>query len=220
MSSSTTSHLIKFLQPDEEHQLLLKAEKITLKKNEVVITEAEENKGVYLTASGLIKVFRCQKNGMFILGLAGKGDFIGLDSALFGTQNKTTCIVAQDATLYFIPRAALQEALQSNPSLFIKLMGYLSEKVNQLESRICNVTHKKVLNHFAELIYNLSSASYKTIIVPNILSINEIADLIGTTKFYVYKLIQKLEDKNAISFSDRKLKVTNKEALRLLTVQT
>jgi len=220
MESSTANTFIKILTPEEEALLLAKAEKIFAKKNYTLITEQVENKGVYIIQSGLVKIFRNQGGNLFILGLAGKGDFIGLDSAIFETLNKTTCITAQDSVLYFISRNNLQHILQQNPQLSIKLMGHLSEKVNQLESRIYNVNHKKVLSHFAELIYTLSSTSYKTVIVPNIISINEIADLIGTTKYYVYKLIQKLEDKNAITFADRKLKITNKEVLRLITNKT
>jgi len=205
------------LTPEEEKLLLDRSEKISVKKDEVLIAERSENEGVYIILNGLIKIFRSQGEGLFILGLASRGEFLGLDSAIFEVSNKTTCIAAQDSTLYFISRFDLQRILTAYPKLSIKLMGHLSEKVNQLESRIYNVNHKKVLNHLAELIYNLSATSYKTVIVPNLISINEIANLIGTTKYYVYKLIQKLEDKNAITFADRKLKITNKEILRLIT---
>lgn len=216
MESAVQYNLFKLLTPDDMKLLVSKSERISLKRNVTILEEGEANKGVYIILNGLVKVYRRQADKLFIVGLAGRFDFIGLDSAIYETCNNTTCSTAQDCTLLFITRDTLRNILTQSPGLCVKLMGHLSERVNQLESRIYNVNHKKVLNHLAELIYNLSSTSYKTVIVPNILTITEVADLIGTTKYYVYKLIQKLEDKNAVTFSDRKLKITNKELLRLL----
>jgi CRP-like cAMP-binding protein len=51
-------------------------------------------------------------------------------------------------------------------------------------------------------------------IVPDVLSTQDVADLIGTTPNYVYKIIQKFEDKLLISFKNRKLNVINRELLR------
>jgi CRP-like cAMP-binding protein len=209
-------NLFKLLTPEDMKLLVSKSERISLKKNATILAEGKHNDGFYIILNGLVKVYRRQGDQLFIIGLAERFDFIGLDSAIYETTNNTTCISAQDCTLLFIPREVVRTILTHSPALCVKLMGHLSHRVNELETRIYDLNHKKVLNHLAELIYNLSPNSNKTVIVPNILTITEMAHLIGTTKYYVYKLIQKLEDKKAVTFSDRKLRITNKELLRLL----
>ncbi|MBK7816133.1 MAG: winged helix-turn-helix domain-containing protein [Sphingobacteriaceae bacterium] len=43
--------------------------------------------------------------------------------------------------------------------------------------------------------------------------------MIGTSTNYVYKTIQKMEDKSIISFKERRLKIINRELLRKLATE-
>lgn len=183
-----------------------------LAKNEVM-REYDSQQFVFLIVSGTIKTYKEQQGRKFIVNICNEGDVLGL-GVLFSKDNIYYSYQAIAPTeLIEIPVETFGTLLRSNPEFMIGMLKYMSEKNDELELRISNINGKKAWLNFVRLLHKLDEMKLKNI-VPDVLSTQDVADLIGTTPNYVYKIIQKFEDKLLISFKNRKLNVINKELLR------
>jgi CRP/FNR family cyclic AMP-dependent transcriptional regulator len=203
-------HLFKELSEENLRILYDKAQPKKLKSGTTITQEGEKNKGFYLLRHGLIKITRKNKDGReIILWLAAPGDCPGIDSAFSTELYKTSSVTIKDSFAYFFPKKAFDRILVEYPSIAMEMMKYISEKISDLEARIFNMNKKRKGLYFAEILYSLDSKRGNNTIVPDIISVEELANLLGADKRYVYSLIKDLEDKSLISFENGKLEITN-----------
>lgn len=188
---------------------------IKVAKNTVISDKREYAKGVFLIKKGGVKIFNNSGKSDFILWVGFEGDLIGVDAAFSKEKTNNSYVSIQNTELYFLSNQEFIDALSKNKELLTDVMHYLSKKSDELETRILNINRKSVTANFAELILSLNHKNLPNLI-PFVITTADIANLIGTTKNYVYKTIQRLEDKSIISFKDRKLQIINKELLRKL----
>lgn len=196
-------------------KLFEKGEVINYKRPTLLNETNDFRKGIYLINKGAVKVFNTKGESNFFLNIAMEGDIIGLEFVYSGNSSKLFQTI-KNTELVFCSFAELDKSLKNNPELHFEILQYLSHKSDQLETRIFNMQHKSVTENFAELLLQLNKPNLPNI-VPYVISTSDIANIIGTTKNYVYKTIQKLENNSAISFKDRKLKVVNKALLKKLS---
>lgn len=201
------------LSADERRRLIKVSEKLVFPPKKIIQKEGKDNKGIYLISKGFAKSFINRNQDKYVLWFSKEGDIVGIDSLLNGSLNKNSCITIEETLVYFIPCEIMNKILKENPELSLELLKYEAEKVNALENRIYNVHRKSISLHFAELLQMLS-VKKNIPVVPSILNTQEIANVIGTTRNYVYRLIRNFEDMNIVSFKDRKLQVINNELLR------
>ena len=173
------------------------------------------NSGVYYIRKGAVKTFkRCGKES-FILNIHFAGEIIGLESAFSVSDSDKYHVALKNTELGFVPVDELTMSASRNKKLFSEVLHYISEKSDKLELRILNITSKSVTNNLAELLLLLSKLNISNII-PGVMTTSDIANLVGTTTSYVYKTIQKLENKSIVSFKERKLRIVNMELLKRL----
>jgi CRP-like cAMP-binding protein len=186
--------------------------KKTVTKNEV-IREFDSQHFIFLVIKGTIKTYKEQNEGRFIVNISNTGDLMGLSSMFFSDSANYLYQAITATEVVEIPVENFSTLLRTDPKFMIDILKYMSEKNDELELRISNINGKKAWLNFVRLLHRLDEMKLKNI-VPDILSTQDVADLIGTTPNYVYKIIQKFEDKLLISFKNRKLNVINRELLR------
>jgi CRP-like cAMP-binding protein len=189
-------------------------------KRQSILNEGglEYRKGIYLINKGAVKIFNARMENNFFLSVAMEGEIIGLDTLYSKNTNAKVYQTIKNTELVFCSLATLEKELQKNPELHFDILQYLSHRSDQLELRIFNMQHKSVTENFADLLLSLNKPNLPNI-VPYIISTSDIANMIGTTKNYVYKTIQKLENRSAISFKDRKLRIVNKALLKKISTE-
>jgi len=191
---------------------------VKVAKNTVLSDKREFAKGVFMIKKGAVKIFNNTGKNDFILWIGLDGDLIGVDAAFSKEKSNNSYLCIQNSELYFVPFQEFIDELNKNKNLLAEIMHYLSGKSDELEKRILNINRKSVTANFAELLLSFNHKNVPNLI-PFVITTGDVANLIGTTKNYIYKTIQRMEDKGIISFKDRKLQIINKELLRQL-VQT
>lgn len=183
-----------------------------LTKNEVM-REYDSKRLVFLIIDGTIKTYKEQQDKRFIVNISSEGDLMGLGGLFSKGELFYSYQAITTTNIIEIPIEDFGSLLRVDPEFMIDILKYMSEKNDELELGISNINGKKTWLNFVRLLYKLDEMKLKNI-VPDILSTQDVADLIGTTPNYVYKIIQKFEDKLLISFKNRKLNVINRELLR------
>jgi len=208
-------HLFKGLSEETLNFLYSRARPLKIKRGVVLTKEGEKNRGFYLLRHGVVKVVRYRTNSKeVILWLAGTGDCPGIDSLFCSDLYKTTSVAVKESFAYFITKRAFDELVQKNPSVSVEMMKYISGKIDDLETRIYNMNKKRRSSSFADILSTLDSRRGSKNLIPDLLSIDEIASLLGSDKRYVYALINQLAEKNIVSFDDGILEILNAKALK------
>lgn len=208
-------HLFQNLSEETMSLLHQEAKIKKLESGTVLTKEGEKNQGFYLLRHGLVKITRKNKDQKdLILWLAGTGDCPGIDSFFHGDIYKTTSITMKDSLAYFFSKTKFDEILKKHPHIALEMMKYIAKKINDLESRIFNMNKKRKRMYFIEILHSLNSKRGNKAIIPDLISINEMANLLGTDKRYVYTLIKFLEAEKLVSFGEGKLEITNSTALK------
>ncbi|MBK9282987.1 MAG: Crp/Fnr family transcriptional regulator [Sphingobacteriaceae bacterium] len=187
-------------------------------ENNLLTCTHDSKDNVYLIKKGAIKIFKHAGSIDFIFAIGFEGEIIGLEQVILEEVSDKSYVALKNSEIVCIPVSELKNEILKNEELLPDILHYVSDFSDQLEHRIVNLNQKSVINNFATLLYSLSKLKVNEI-VPHIISTKDIASLIGTTTNYVYKTIQKLEDKSIITFKDRKLRIINKELLKKLALE-
>ena len=190
-------------------------------KGDFLIKQDEEFKGVFCIQQGVVKVTRSgKKHKGFILRFARPGDVIGLDSFINNENYSYSARAVDNVCTCFIPAADFQSILSKDPALSIGLMKDLCEKINFIEDRITSMARKKIREQFAEMLISLAVKNKKSSeeVVAINYSVKDLANIIGTTKNYLYKILSDFTDKKLVSIHNRKLVINNFDRLSLVAI--
>ncbi len=190
-------------------------------KGDVLMSQGDAFSGVYCIQEGMVKVTRIgNKNKEFILWFAHPGDIIGMDSFMSNDSYSFSSTALEPVSACFIPASDFKNLLTRDPLLSIGLMKDMCDKINFIEERITSIARKKIKEHFAEMLISLAVKNKKLPggDIPVNCSVKDLADIIGTTKHYLYKILSDFSDKKVISVRNRKLVIRNMDKLSMIAV--
>ncbi len=205
--------------PDLPGNFLLKKEEKKYKKGAYLLKNGEAVSGIFCIQKGNVKIFKkgIRKND-FIMWVAGKGDVVGLNSFVNDEFYSFSAAAINDVNVCFIPEHDLKILLNKEPAFFLQLMSNLCEKINFVEHRIISISKKSIKEQCAELIISIAAPdsleSDKKVIINY--SIKDLASFVGTTKNYLYKILDDFSSKEILSVTNRKLVIKNMKALSLI----
>ncbi|MCE9539799.1 MAG: Crp/Fnr family transcriptional regulator [Bacteroidetes bacterium] len=174
--------------------------------------------GVYCIQKGTVKIFKKGiKNKDFIMWVAGKGDIIGLNSFINDEVYSFSASALSETSACFITSSDLQILLSKKPLAFVQLMKNVCDKINFVEQRITSISKKTIKQQFAEILITISKNnpdSDKNVVINY--SVKDLANFVGTTKNYLYKILLEFTNKKILSINNRKFIISNMNALSLI----
>lgn len=199
--------------------LLLKKEEKKFKKGASIIKDGDGVAGVFCVQKGNVKIFKKGiRNKDFIMWIAGKGDIVGLNSFINDDVYSFSAVAINETALCFIPASDLKILLSKEPIAFVQLMRNLCQKINFVEHRITSISKKSIREQCAELLISIAAQNIlendKKLTINY--SVKDLASLVGTTKNYLYKILEDFTDKEILSVRKRKLFINNMKALSLI----
>jgi CRP/FNR family transcriptional regulator, polysaccharide utilization system transcription regulator len=177
------------------------------KKGEIIFQEAGAGAGIFYVIKGTVKLsIREKKSKEMILRLIRPNSILGHEILSESEIYLTTAEALEDSECYFITKENLLSGVQSDHRLALYLIKILSGEVNEAYQRGNTFVQKSVRERLAHLL--LSSTGQ----LPA-LSREEIASLIGTVSETVIRCISEFKEQKWIIEEDKRLKITNREAL-------
>ena len=191
------------------------------KKNDIILKQNEAAQGVYCVQEGVVKVSTYGNiNKEFILWFARPGDIIGIDSCVSNENYSCTALAVEPVNACFIPTSDFKELISREPVVSRKLMKDMCEKINFIEDRITSISRKKIREQFAEMLISMSMKNKDAVVdnPPINYSIKDLANIIGTTKNYLYKILSDFNSKKVISMHNQKLIIKDFDKLSLIAI--
>lgn len=206
----------------EEKELQLVCEKAREKvydKGEIIFFEEDQPRRLYLLAGGQVKLFMMSEKGREkVVTILQAGDLFGEISLFDHHPHPLTAEVQEKARLVIIPWSELEEIIMTRPSIALKIIEALAKKTRLLTNQIRELVFQDAEGRLAALLdrfkENFGRKAEAGIIIELILTHQEIANLLGTSRVTVTNLMNKLSREEIIRVEDRKIIILQPEKLQ------
>ena len=213
------------LDPEELELLCENSYAKLYEKSEVIFFENDSVKKLYLLVKGKVKLSMLSAEGKEkVLTILQEGDIFGELSLFDEDPHPLTAEVMDDARLLIIPWNEMEKMIIDRPSLAIKIIEALAKKTRLLTSQVRELVFQDAAGRLASLISRLADDFGREIeegtVIDLVLTHQEIANLIGSSRVTVTKLINRFIDEGMITIKKRKIIIKDFESLgeRLQTI--
>jgi len=203
---------------DEEYKELDVADNFKqVKKGAYVYFEAFNHNVIYFIKKGYILLGRIDESGLVITkDILQPGDFFGQfileKNSLDGEFAQA---IKSDISLCSFTTENFVRLLKNNPALSLKYTKLVGWRLRKFENRLINIIQKdtksRLLLFMKDLLYNTlgNKPAAMDMEIPNYLTQDEIARLIGSSRQTVTTLLTELKDEGVLEYSRKSIKYLN-----------
>jgi CRP-like cAMP-binding protein len=186
-------------------------------KNSVILFEDDPGDALYIVSTGQVKVVLIGEDGReVILSVLGDGDFFGEMSLIDDEPRSAHVIAMKDSQLLVLRRDDFQSRLQETPTIALKLLKVLVQRLRRADEKIGGLVLLDVNGRVAQLLLDLAEESGGPRITRR-LTHHTIAQMIGSSRETVSRAMRELVARGTIEVSRREITIRQPEALRSMT---
>jgi CRP/FNR family transcriptional regulator len=191
----------------------------TLPKNAVIFSEGTECDGFYAVTEGQIRVYKLAQDGKEqTLHIFGPGEIFGEVPVFMGGHFPAHACTLKKTQLLFFPRQAFIDLIYKDPSLALKMLAVLCQRLHRFTTMVENLSLKEVPGRLAAYLLYLADQSD----TPDKASLDtskvHLASLLGTIPETLSRILGKMTQQGFIRATDnRTIQLLDKEGLERLS---
>ncbi|HSQ40989.1 MAG TPA: Crp/Fnr family transcriptional regulator [Fibrobacteraceae bacterium] len=197
----------------------------TFSKDETIILEDDESvQALFLIAEGEVKVYMTGMDKReTILTLLTKGDFFGEMSLIDGEPRSASVKSVTPAEVLIIRREHFIQQIKQTPDLAMSLLVEMSKRLRKANRQIGSLAMLTVYGRIAGTILNLVEERGVRIhgengkmvtVIRNRPTQKQLAEMSGTTRETVSRVLSQLQKKGSISLAGKDLILLEEDALK------
>jgi CRP/FNR family transcriptional regulator, cyclic AMP receptor protein len=184
----------------------------------IVHEDDDEGQTFFVIVSGRVHVAVITSEGKSaILTTLKPGDFFGEMAILDGEPRSASVIASEDCTILMLYRKMFFDILQRYPKITIQMLVEMSRRIRRANKHINTLSLMSVYGRVADVLLQLAKDQgqrvREMIIIPNRPTHQVIADMAGTSRETVSRILSQLQKKHYIVVDGKKLVILNEEQL-------
>jgi len=182
-------------------------------KDTIILLEDEEGDTLFIILKGKVKVTTFSESGKeVIFSLLSEGDFFGDMSLLDGKPRSATVISIEDSELRLIRRTDFKNLVEMHPGIALKLLEELTSRLRKADERIESLALLDVTGRIAGIILQLADdhgekISSTSVLIRSRPTHQELANMAGTTRETVTRVLKQLETRKYISTNGKDITI-------------
>jgi CRP/FNR family transcriptional regulator/CRP/FNR family cyclic AMP-dependent transcriptional regulator len=182
----------------------------TFPKDNVIILAEDQGDTLFVIQRGRVKVSIVSEDGReVILSSLGPGDFFG-DMSLLDDKPRSANVTATEETeLLMLRRADFIRMIHNFPKIAIKLLAVLAGRLRKTDRKIEGLALSDVTGRITQTLLQLAedqgAYTKEGILIRNRPTHQELANMSGTTRETVSRILKRLENQGYISYRGRDL---------------
>ena len=222
MRSLDDASLLSGLSRASSLELAKASTRLSFRVGDLVYTEGEQATGAYIIRQGKVKLVANSSDGKaLILRIAGPGEMISLSAGLSQRTNDTSALVVEPTTVIHIKTANLYRLMEQLSDFALRLAQELSNEYSLLCQELSSLgLQRSAMSRLAKLLVGMTAntaAQRGRIETKCPLTHEEMAQMIGTSRETVTRLLHDLRDEGIATLKHDRLTVNRIDTLRALT---
>jgi CRP/FNR family cyclic AMP-dependent transcriptional regulator len=183
----------------------------TYPRHTVIINEGERSDSLFVILDGKVKVYVAEPGGReMIIGFLGAGEYVG-EMALDGRPRSASVMTVDPTTCSVVTHATLRTAIAADPDVAMNLIATLIERARIATDSVKNLALMDVYGRVARLLLSIAVEQPDgTLVVPQRMTQQDIADRIGASRDMVSRIFKDLTTGGYISVEDRVITIHRK----------
>jgi CRP/FNR family transcriptional regulator, cyclic AMP receptor protein len=207
------------LTENEIQALATRVSKKRLQRGELLFAEGDPCKGLYLVASGKIRIFKLSPQGREqVLAIEGPGSSFAELPVFDGGNYPAAASASEDAELLFISRKDFQNFCREHPDVALKVIAVVGSRLRRLVGIIEELSFTTVRQRLIALILQLVEAggtpSKDGIRLELTKSHQDFAAELGTVRELISRNLSRLQAEGFLEVEGRKLIVKDLAGLK------
>jgi len=192
------------------------------KKNMIIFMEGEPGEAFYYIKSGKVKIFRTYEDGKeHIIHIFSEGDVFGEATLFSNIPYPASSMVYEDSVIGIIKNKELEQLVKSNSELALRIIRVMAKRLVFSQQKIKDLAFNDVFARTASQIIKLGGEygikTEKGILVNIELSRQELADMVGTTRETISRVISRFKKEKTITEDNDRIVILSREKLQSWT---
>jgi CRP-like cAMP-binding protein len=203
-------------------QMLARIEEVGIvrnyKKDMIILDEANEGTGLFIVTKGEVKVTRNDSEGReIILSILGEYEYFGEMSLLDGNHPSANVVAMGDTELFYIGREEFIQLIENNPKITYALLEGLIRRLRTADDKIKSLSLLKAEGKIVAAIIQIAETSgtmKQGLVEVELPYQHEIANIAGTSRETVSRILHSLERKGIVQLDGSKIKIPDYDSFR------
>ena len=185
-------------------------------KGTIIFIEGDRPRGVYVIDEGRIKITTCTPEGrVLILGVAERGDTLGLSAVLTRCEYEASAEVIEPVTARFIPREIFLARLRRDPMAAVEAAEELGRRYRDAHLMMRSLASTDpVLIRLARLFLRWASngnglygvdCTNVPLQIHNTFTHQQIAEMIGSSRETVTRVLREMRERDLVTLKGAEL---------------
>ena len=188
----------------------------TFSKDNVIILAEEEGDTLFIIKKGQVKVSIVSEEGReVILSLLGESSVFGELSLLDGKPRSANVVATEETNLLMLRRADFVQLIYKTPQIATALLAELATRLRKTDRQIEGLALLDVTSRISETLLQLATEqgteTVDGVVIESRPTHQELANMSGTTRETVSRVLKRLEEQGYISCSGRKIAILREE---------
>jgi CRP/FNR family transcriptional regulator, cyclic AMP receptor protein len=188
----------------------------TFGKDSIIILAEEEGDTLFIIKRGQVKVSIVSEEGReVILSLLSAGTVFGELSLLDGKPRSANVIATEETDLIMLRRADFVQLIYRLPKIATALLAELASRLRKTDRQIEGLALLDVTSRISETLLQLASErgieTARGVVVENRPTHQQLANMSGTTRETVSRVLKRLESQNYIACKGRTITILREE---------
>lgn len=185
-------------------------------KDQVIILAEEEGDALFIISRGQVKVSIVSEDGReVILSLLGVGAVFGELSLLDGKPRSANVVATEDSEIYMVRRGDFLQLVVKVPEIAIGLLAELAARLRKTDRKIEGLALLDVTSRISETLLQLADEqgadSGEGIVLHSRPTHQQLANMSGTTRETVSRVLKRLASQGYIVCEGRKITILREE---------
>ncbi len=177
-------------------------------KERILMSVDEEGDSLYIITEGRVKVSVFSESGKeIIFSILRGGDFFGEMALLDGQPRSANITATEDSKVFILHRKDFANLLEKYPRISIKLLEELSIRLRKTDQRLESIALLDVTGRIATVLVQLGEEQGQEtpegVLIRSRPTHQEIANMVGTTRETVTRVLKQLELKGYIKMTGK-----------------
>jgi CRP/FNR family cyclic AMP-dependent transcriptional regulator len=209
MSDSTTP-LLHILRKSDLNTLMRNGQKKLYPKNTIIVDEGDRPDCAYIINSGKVKIFLSDEHGReIVLSILKDGGYFGEMSLIDKEACSAAVMAMEDTELTAISRKNFWDCLHAHPEIAERIMLGLVTRLREANKKISSLALQDAHERVVDTLLGLAQEQDGQLIIENRPTHQHIANLVGTSREMITRILKDLTTAGHISIDGKRLVILN-----------